>query len=168
MKGTSFAVSSCVKDVTAVFHDRDRMEDAVRELVKEGVPPQVIRVSQGAVDQGQVRTARPQGSAKVMALGLAFGAIAGMALSIVLLLGMRDGYEIPIPFVVLRVIGGAAAGAITGALLASVFYAFTRAASREEDAALGDFVVNVKTRDEQAAADVRSFFAARGAELVPA
>jgi hypothetical protein len=153
---------------TAVFHEREAMENAVRGLVEKGIRPQRIRISQGCIEDGgddRVRTAPERGGG--LAFGLAIGAAAGAALALVWMYWLSDLVAIPLPLVILRTMGGAASGALVGALLAViVLFAAHRKVRDELDAKAGDFVVTVRPPNESAANDVREFLALRGGHLV--
>jgi hypothetical protein len=149
---------------TAVLHEREAMEDAVRRLVEEGVRAQRIRISQGSIRDGVVRTAPESGS--VLAFGVAIGAVTGAALALAWTYWL-SALVAELPLVVLRTLSGAASGALIGALLTVVVFAAHRKVGDELDAQAGDFVVTVKAPNESAADDVREVLALRGGNLVP-
>jgi prolipoprotein diacylglyceryltransferase len=122
----------------AVFHGRAAMEDAVRALVA------------------------------ALVLGLGFGAAAGAALALARMFSLRGLVAIPPAFIALRTVGGAASGAVIGALLAIVLYAGHRRDRRRSLAKSEDFIVTVKTPNDGSAGGIREVLALRGGDLFPA
>jgi hypothetical protein len=159
-RSTSMAAKGRVNSTT-VFHDREAMEDAVRALVGQGVSPQRILVSQGTVVDGRARPA-PERS-ELVAVGLLVGAVAGATLALLgmVALGLATLVKVPLLWIVLRVLAGAAGGALVGGLVA-IFVDALGGRRREVGTKADDFIVTVKTRDPSAAEDVGYFLVLRG------
>lgn len=144
----------------ALFHDRDAMEEAVRDLVQEGVPRQRIRVSQALETSAGIRTAPKQ------ITGAGVGALIGAVIGVAVLLALTPALTAVESWLALapRILGAAAAGALTGAVLALVAYRPPRA--RYE--AYRDFFVHVDADDANAATRIRRALSRSGGQLVGA
>jgi hypothetical protein len=169
LTGTALAAQITMRprkpEATAVFHGREAMEEAVHDLVDRGVRPTSIRISQGTIDEAaEVRTA-PEGG-DVLPFGLVVGALAGAALAFTWMYLLRGMVDVPLGYVVLRMLGGASSGALLGALVALLLLA-AHAMIRDDDAAkTGDFVVRVKSPSEGAARRVRYVLDLHGGEAL--
>lgn len=151
-------------DARAVFHDRAAMEEAVHALELEGVRRRRIRVWRADASGRSVRKA-PE-SSTALSIGGALGSAAGGALalwSFAFALG-----EAPFWLVVVRVLAGAATGAILGALIALVTSRLRHESRYEQPAGYKDFVVKVKTPDPATADHVRDLLERAGGDPLPA
>jgi hypothetical protein len=145
----------------AVFHERERMEAAVRALVAEGVRPQRIRIAEGRADD-DVRSAPD--AASVVGIGLILGGATGALFA---WLYYQASTVAPSG---LRILTSAVSGAIFGAMLAVlILVVHARPIEKPElRAKRGDFVVTVKLADEGAAATVLDVLTLRGGEPLTA
>jgi prolipoprotein diacylglyceryltransferase len=103
-----------------------------------------------------------------MFVALVYGAAAGAALALARMFSVRGLVAIPPAFIALRTVGGAASGAVIGALLAIVLYAGHRRDRRRSLAKSEDFIVTVKTPNDGSAGGIREVLALRGGDLFPA
>lgn len=150
----------------AVFHDRERMEEAVRDLVDNGLPPNRIRISQVPfADRPARAVVRP---ANLLAFGMVIGALTGAALTLVWLFWLNELVALPLalPLILQRAVSGAASGGIFGALLAALVLAAHHKDRYELDTRTKDFLVTVTTPSTTIADDVCSFLAFRGGDPV--
>lgn len=151
-------------DARAVFHDREAMEEAVRALELEGVQRRRIRVSRADASGGGVKGPPEEGSA--LSIGGALGSAVGAALALVSL--GRLLVDAPFGMLVLRVLLGAASGAIVGMLLALVTGRLRHESRYEHPAGYHDWVVKVKARDRATAENVRDLLSRAGGDVLPA
>lgn len=147
----------------AVFHDRMAMEEAVRALELEGVNRRHISVSRADASGGGVRRSPETGSALSIA-----GAV-GSAIGAALALSSFDwtGRGLPLSVVAVRVLVGAATGALLGALLVLVTRGIRHESRYQHPAGYPDYLVKVKTPDRVTAERVRDLLGRAGGELLP-
>lgn len=155
-------------EVVAVFHDRRRMEEAVRGLLGNGMPAKRIRIERGGRRVWRDRRARRPASASMLALGIAMGATSGAALTLVWMLWLSDVVGLPLPLIVQQTADAGASGGILGALLAGFVLAAHRKDPYELDTSDAGtaFLVTVRPPNAAVADDVWRLFASRGGELV--
>jgi hypothetical protein len=146
----------------AVFEDRQVMEKAVHALVEEGIVPQRIRVSQAEARRGDV----PREHGTILLTGLALGAGTGAVLALVWLYWLAEVTFVPLIYAVFRTLGGAAAGALLGGLLALLVDAVHRGPSEAIAASPGEFIVTVKVPPGRDPSDVRTSLAVHGGHVL--
>lgn len=150
-------------DAQAVFHDHATMEEAVRALEIEGVRRRRIHVHRASTVGGVVRKPPEHGGA--LGAGAAIGLVVGGAIGMLTMLGI----DALAPLVVtLRMLGGAATGALLGALVGLVVSRLRHQSRYPRATGYDDFIVQVRADDPASAESVRDLLARAGGDPLPA
>lgn len=150
-------------EARAVFHDRMAMEHAVRALELEGVRRRRISIHRADATGG---LHQPPEASSALSIGGAVGSAAGAALALFSLAWVAP--DPPFYLIVVRLLVGAATGAILGALLALVSGRLRRETRYQHPAGYRDFLVKVRTRDPATAENVRDLLSRAGGDVLPA
>lgn len=150
-------------EARAIFHDRTAMEHAVRALELEGVRRRRISIARADATGG---VHQPPEASSALSIGGAVGSAIGAVLALLSLAWAV--LDPPFYVIVVRVLVGAATGAILGALVALVTSRLRRESRYQHPAGYRDFLVKVKARDPVTAENVRDLLARAGGDVLPA
>lgn len=111
--------------VTATFHDRDRVVDAVEALAHNSVPPNdidVVLVDEDGLHRREVHVRHEMETLRGLGAGLAIGALIGAPLFLLIALGVFGSIEVELlsSNAAVATLQGAAIGAASGAPLGAL------------------------------------------------